>query len=120
MTALGREVLAEFWDAESLDDPEVAEAALRKAVEAGGATLINVFVHQFSPHGITGLAIIAESHLALHTWPEHGYAAVDVFTCGNVDFDAMLQVLIDTYRPKRTEQRALLRGVRPERAEGVA
>lgn len=110
MAALGRQVLCEFWGAEALDDSEVAEAALRKAVEAGGATLIEVFVYGFSPHGVSAMAVIAESHIALHTWPEYGYAAVDIFTCGEADAEAILQALVDTYRPTRTERRVIERG----------
>lgn len=111
MAALGRHLLCELWEAEALDDPEVTEAALRKAVEAGRARLIEVLVHEFAPTGVSGVAVIAESHLAIHTWPEYGYAAVDLFTCGEVDADAMLQVLVDTFRPKRVERRLMERGV---------
>jgi S-adenosylmethionine decarboxylase len=81
---LGRQVLAElsFCERQALDDAALLERALRMAAEAAGATLISVHVHRFQPYGVSGVAILAESHLAIHTWPEMGYAAVDAFTCG--------------------------------------
>ncbi|SEH10573.1 adenosylmethionine decarboxylase [Thermoleophilum album] len=112
--ALGRQVLCEFWGAQGLDDEELARTALRRAVEAGGATLVRLEVHRFSPWGVSGVAVIAESHLALHTWPEHGYAAVDVFTCGDTDLDAMIDVMLEAYRPAWTQRRTIERGVHPE------
>jgi len=108
--ALGRQVLCEFWGAQGLDDEELARTALERAVEAGGATLVRLEVHRFSPWGISGIAVIAESHLALHTWPEHGYAAIDVFTCGDTDLDAMVEVMVDAYRPTWVARRAVERG----------
>ena len=90
-SGVGRHAICEFWGASNLDSVDVAERALREAAAAGGVTLIEVFVHQFSPHGVSGIAVIAESHLALHTWPEHGYMAADFFTCGaHADVDAII------------------------------
>src|SRR5215510_3930001 len=83
-TGVGRHAVCEFWGASHLDSVEHAERALRAAAEAGGVSLIDVFVHQFSPHGVSGVAVIAESHLAIHTWPEFRFAAADVFSCGAV------------------------------------
>jgi S-adenosylmethionine decarboxylase len=81
---LGRQVAAEYYgcDAALLASPERIEAVMREAALACGATIVNALFHHFNPHGVSGAVIIAESHLAIHTWPEHGYAAVDVFTCG--------------------------------------
>ena len=81
-TEIGRHAVCEFWGATNLDSVERAEHALRAAAVAGQVTLIDVFVHRFSPHGVSGVAVIAESHLAIHTWPELGYVAADLFTCG--------------------------------------
>jgi spermidine synthase len=109
---VGRHAICEFWGASNLDSVEVAERALRDAAAAGGITLIEVFVHQFSPHGVSGIAVIAESHLALHTWPEHDYVAADFFTCGeNADLDAVIDVLREAYAAERVECRFLTRGV---------
>jgi S-adenosylmethionine decarboxylase proenzyme len=83
--ALGRHLLGEFHgcDRELLNDPAHVRAELLAAVARSRATPIHDFVHTFTPHGVTGLVVIAESHFAIHTWPEYGFAAVDLFTCGD-------------------------------------
>lgn len=118
MPALGHHVLYEFYEAEDLDDSEVAAAALREAVAAGGAHLVDLKVHEFSPQGLSAIAVIAESHLAVHTWPEHGLATVDIFTCGRVDIDRMLGTLTAAYRPKQTLRRDIERGILPDSVAG--
>ena len=107
---LGRQILCDMWGCEGLEDADLAESALQEATRAGNATLIRSFVHRFSPHGLTALALIAESHVALHTWPEYGYASVDVFTCGDADPEAILDRLIATYRPREVQRLTLDRG----------
>lgn len=84
MNALGRQILIDLYgcDADLLDDAEYIETHLREAAESAGATFVDATFHRFSPHGVTGVLTIQESHLAIHTWPEHGFAAVDLFTCG--------------------------------------
>lgn len=83
MQALGRHLLAEFTgcDAARLADLAHITAAMLRAAEAAGATIITHNFHHFSPLGVSGAVIIAESHLAIHTWPEYRFAAVDLFTC---------------------------------------
>jgi S-adenosylmethionine decarboxylase proenzyme len=95
VSALGRHLLAEFTgcEATSLADLERVTSAMLLAAEASGATIVTHSFHHFSPHGVSGAVIIAESHLAIHTWPEHGFAAVDFFSCGGVDMDRGLAVL---------------------------
>jgi spermidine synthase len=80
----GVHVLADLWgcDRERIDDPAFVVATLRRAATAARATVLRVNSHRFEPHGVTAVALLAESHLAIHTWPEHGYAAVDALTCG--------------------------------------
>ena len=84
MTALGHHLLVEFegCDPASLADLDQVTSAMLRAAEASGATIVTHSFHHFSPHGVSGAVIIAESHLAIHTWPEYGYAAADIFTCG--------------------------------------
>ncbi len=111
---VGQQMICEFWGATNLDDVATTERALRDAVRAGGATLVEIFVHRFSPHGISGIAVIAESHLAIHTWPEMGYCAADFFTCGDsVDMNAIVRTLRDAYQADQVDVRTLPRGVRP-------
>ena len=67
---------------ELLDDPAALKELLLEAVRRGGGTIVTDVFHTFNPHGVSGVIVIAESHVAIHTWPEHGYAAVDIFSCG--------------------------------------
>jgi spermidine synthase len=114
---VGRHAICEFWGASNLDSVVVAERALRQAAVAGGVTLIEVFVHQFVPHGVSGIAVIAESHIALHTWPEREYVAADFFTCGaGADIEAIVAVLRDAFDAAHVECRYLTRGVPAESA----
>ena len=84
MKALGTHLLVELKDCncDLLDDLGYIRAPMLEAAEKTGATIIGESFHQFSPQGVTGVVAIAESHLCIHTWPEYGYAAVDIFTCG--------------------------------------
>ena len=85
MNALGRHLLLELKDCnrEVLNDLSFLKGILTAAAKEAGATVLGESFHQFNPHGVSGAVIIAESHLFIHTWPECGYAAVDIFTCGN-------------------------------------
>lgn len=85
MRALGQQLLVELYhcDHAILNDVDLIEAHMLQAAEVAGATIVEKTFHHFSPHGVSGVVVIAESHLAIHTWPEYGYAAVDLFTCGD-------------------------------------
>lgn len=82
---LGHQIMAEYYQCppELLTDCDAIAALMNDAARACGATIVESVFHRFNPHGVSGVVIIAESHLAIHTWPEYGYAAVDVFTCGD-------------------------------------
>ena len=82
----GSHLIIDFWEAEGLDDKDRIEQAMIDAVEAAGATLLHIHLHTFTPGGgISGVAVLAESHISVHTWPEHSYAAFDIFMCGNAN-----------------------------------
>lgn len=85
MRSLGHQIVAEFYscDKEFLNDVDYIRDNMLEAAIKSGATIVTETFHHFSPHGVSGAVIIAESHLAIHTWPEYGYAAVDLFTCGD-------------------------------------
>ena len=84
MASLGQHFLIELYDCnpDILNDLEAIKEIMLTAAKKSGATILNDFLHKFSPQGVSGVVIIAESHLAIHTWPENGYAGVDFFTCG--------------------------------------
>lgn len=85
MDCAGTHLIADLWGCEGLDDPALVEVALREAAVAANATLLRVHVHGFGEGaGVTGVALLAESHVTVHTWPEHGYAACDIFLCGRL------------------------------------
>ena len=112
-TALGRHVLLELHDCEAplLQRPADSKRILLAAAAAMGATVIDSHFHAFPVHGVSGVVVIAESHLTVHTWPEHGYAAVDVFSCGGLDLEAGILVLTEGFGAGRVERRMVLRGV---------
>ncbi|MEM1029319.1 MAG: adenosylmethionine decarboxylase [Myxococcota bacterium] len=87
MDTLGRHCIVELYgcDPSRLDDLEGTRRALRRATGAVGATAVGEVFHRYAPQGVTGVVLIAESHLSVHTWPEARYAAVDIFTCGGLD-----------------------------------
>jgi S-adenosylmethionine decarboxylase len=114
LEALGRHVLLELRDcnAAKLDDlPLLRDTMLNAAVETG-ATVIGEIFHQFSPQGVTGVVAIAESHLCIHTWPEHAYAAVDIFTCGeSFDPSEAARLIVDALESADPEFTEVTRGV---------
>ncbi|MEL6496122.1 MAG: adenosylmethionine decarboxylase [Cyanobacteria bacterium J06623_7] len=115
MKQMGTHLVIDAWQApaELLDDSQAIEAALIEAITAGGATLIDLCVHQFSPHGVTATATLAESHIAIHTWPEHGYFAADLFFCGAGQPQAAARLLQTALQAKKIKVRELTRGFMP-------
>jgi S-adenosylmethionine decarboxylase len=107
----GTHILLEFWEAENLDDVCAVEGALTEAVKACGAQLLKVMVHKFSPKGVCGVAVLCESHISIHTWPEYGYAALDIFTGGRVDAHAAIPTLRKAFAPKRAQMSEHKRGM---------
>lgn len=84
MRVLGRHLIVELsgCDSRLLDNQPLLENHLREAARLSGATIVRSVFHRYNPHGVSGVVVIAESHISIHTWPEYGYAAVDFFTCG--------------------------------------
>lgn len=112
--ALGSQLILELYScpAALLNDPRQVASVLTSAVEVSGATLIKPFFHQFAPQGVSGVIIISESHFTIHTWPEYGYAAVDVFTCGDViDMEAATQTLRKGLQAQSVQKMMLSRGM---------
>ena len=106
-----RHLVADFWGCRLPASEEGWLRVIREAVEAMGATLLGVDVHLFDPQGGTAIAMLAESHLAVHTWPERDYVAIDVFTCGStVRPDVGIAVLRAELAPQRERLLQIARG----------
>lgn len=116
MIALGLHVIADLYrcDPAVLDDEAAIRGHMLAAAERCGATIVTSCFHRFSPHGISGVVVIAESHLAIHSWPEHGFAAVDLFTCGDTLRPRIcFEYLRAAFRSERHVVRTLPRGEPP-------
>jgi S-adenosylmethionine decarboxylase len=107
----GWHLLIEFWGAENLNDVPIIEAALRRGSEMAGATLLDIHVHKFSPTGVTGIAVLEESHISIHTWPELGLAAIDIFMCGNCQPYAAMNPLKEALEPDKVMLSEHRRGI---------
>jgi S-adenosylmethionine decarboxylase len=106
----GVHLIIDLHGAKRLNDIEHIEATLRRCVEASNATLLHIHLHHFQPSGVSGVAVLAESHISIHTWPEMGYAALDVFMCGSADPDKCVPVLREAFSAKSVGVSELLRG----------
>ncbi|MFQ6017576.1 MAG: adenosylmethionine decarboxylase [Kiloniellaceae bacterium] len=107
----GTHLLVDLWGAKRLDDQAHIETTLKGCVEAAGATLLHIHLHRFTPnHGISGVAVLAESHMSIHTWPEYDYAALDIFMCGDTTPHRTIDVLRSAFHPARLAVDEHLRG----------
>jgi len=115
--SLGSHLLIELYDCEraSLETEEVVAAAMQEAAVKSEATVVAQSFHEFKPYGVSGAVIIQESHYTIHTWPEHGYAAVDLFYCGGtVKVHEAVEVLRQRLGPKRLKFLVVRRGLKSE------
>ncbi|MEG2346774.1 MAG: adenosylmethionine decarboxylase [Cetobacterium somerae] len=114
LETLGRHILIEFYncDEEILKNPTLIKEHMNEAAKIANATIVESVFHHFNPYGVSGAVIISESHLAIHTWPEYGYAAVDVFTCGDkIDPWTAFKFLEDIFKSDRSESIEVPRGM---------
>ena len=112
LTYAGTHVLVDFWGASQIDDVEFVARTLRDTAHACNATVLHVHVHEFaSSGGVSGVAVLAESHITVHSWPEIDYAAFDIFMCGDCDPMLAVPVLRHAFRPVRETIDAQKRGL---------
>ena len=116
MDTVSKHLLLEYHgcDGSLLDHVPSIESLMRRAAEAAGATVVAAAFHQFAPQGVSGVVVVEESHLSIHTWPEYGYVAVDVFTCGECEPMRAHAFLSSTLAAERSEIMLVERG----RSEG--
>ncbi len=112
MNYSGMQYIADFYKCSKrfLADPEKVQRVMLKAAHLANATIVESAFHHFSPQGVSGVVIISESHLTIHTWPEHGYAAVDLFSCGQLDFQAAFDHLKTELKAKELSVSTIKRG----------
>ena len=102
MKFAGMHLLVDLWGATNLGDPGHIDTALREAAIVAGATILHSHFHHFSPNGgVSGVVVLAESHISIHTWPERNFAAVDIFMCGSCDPHLSIPVLQRAFAPER-------------------
>ena len=108
----GTHLILDLWDAEGLDDMKRMETVLRKAVDVCGATLLHIHMHHFTPNnGISGVVVLAESHISVHTWPERKFAAFDIFMCGKTKPERAIPVIKQAFQPGKINIVEQLRGI---------
>lgn len=111
--ALGHHWLIELYacDAVSLEQTAFIQSHMEEAARRTGATIVQSNFHQFSPYGVSGVVVIQESHLTIHTWPEHSYAAIDLFTCGDsIEPEKGIEYLREAFNAKKVEVQYIQRG----------
>lgn len=107
----GKHLLLDCWNASNLDDLAIIEQALRDAVEVTGATLLHIHLHHFTPNGgVSGVAVLAESHISIHTWPERDYAALDIFMCGDTQPEKAVPIFKNVFQTETINVSEHLRG----------
>jgi len=112
MRFAGIHLLVELWQADHFNDAEAIEQIMTKAIKACGATMLSIDLHVFSPNGgVSGVAVLQESHMSIHTWPEYEYAALDVFVCGTIDPYLAVPVLKEGFNPGKIQIVEVKRGI---------
>ncbi|MCL6586540.1 MAG: adenosylmethionine decarboxylase [Anoxybacillus sp.] len=121
MDTMGRHVISELWgcDFDKLNDIEFIEKTFVDAALKSGAEIREVAFHKFAPQGVSGVVIISESHLTIHSFPEHGYASIDVYTCGNLDPTIAADYIADALGAQTRETIELPRGMGPIELKNV-
>ena len=108
----GTHVLLELWGATNLDDPKLIEETLCQGALDAGATILHAHTHHFSPYsGVSGVIVLAESHISIHTWPEKDFAAIDIFMCGDCDPMDAIPAIEKTFKPETLNVSEHRRGV---------
>ena len=112
VTFAGKHLIVDLWGASRLDDLQFIKTTLEKTINECGATLLHIYLHRFTENGgVSGVALLAESHVSIHTWPERNYAAVDVFMCGDASPTPAISILRQAFQPRSIQLRDHKRGI---------
>ncbi len=106
----GVHIIIDLFGAKRLNDISFIEKVMRDCIKASRATLLHIHLHPFEPNGVSGVAVLAESHISVHTWPDDDYAAFDVFMCGDTLPEACAPILAKAFKAERMEVNEILRG----------
>ncbi|MGB0083803.1 MAG: adenosylmethionine decarboxylase [Rhodomicrobiaceae bacterium] len=107
----GTHLIVDVKNGSRLDDLEHIENTFRKCIEVAGATLLHIHMHHFTPNGgVSGVAVLAESHISIHSWPEYGYAALDIFMCGDTKPHLALDIIREAFQPDELIVQECMRG----------
>ena len=108
----GKHLLLDFWGVKFNNSVTTLKKILKNSIKASGATLLHIHLHRFGQQqGISGIAVLAESHISVHTWPERDYIAFDIFMCGDTNPEASAEYLLKTFKPKKSILKKIKRGV---------
>ena len=109
----GTHLIVDLWDASNLNDSQLIEQTLKECIHVAGATLLHFHIHQFEPNGLSGVAVLAESHISFHSWPDTGYMALDIFMCGKTEPHKCIDILKQAFAPGSVQINEIKRGILP-------
>lgn len=107
----GTHLIVDLWEAHGLNDADLIEQAVKECIEVSDATLLHFHIHAFEPNGLSGVAVLSESHISFHSWPDQGYIAFDIFMCGKAKPHKCIPVLKEHFKPGSVQITDLKRGV---------
>lgn len=111
LTFAGTHLIIDLWGGEGLNDPELIETTLKECASAAGATVLHFHIHAFEPDGLSGVLVLAESHISFHSWPERKFLALDIFMCGRTDPYKAVPVLKKAFKPETLQLNEIKRGI---------
>lgn len=121
MEYAGRHILADFWGVERMGDLQFIQETLEEGARRAGATILHSYYHPFGEeYGVSGVTVLSESHISIHTWPERDFASLDVFMCGACDPQIAIDYIAEQFKPTRIEQSLNRRGESPIEVAKIA
>lgn len=108
----GRHILADFWDVDNMGNLDLIQRTIEEGARKAGATILHSYYHPFGEGmGVSGVTVLSESHISIHTWPERNFASIDIFMCGDCNPQVTLDHMIEVLKPRRVENQLHRRGL---------